>query len=404
MKVLMISEYFPPEGIGGGEISAHLLAKSLVKKNIDMHVLTSTGNTPYFELMDGIKIHRLLKTGSPKTVSGNIKRISFSKNLRKKVIELEKKENFDIIHCMNTSSISAVKCIAKPFVMHVNGPVPFCPKGTLVYKDKVSCDKRCTLLTYCDCALNSQIIGKTKQSGFMMPFFLVPLRFRYNSYRSCMKKFDYYMPISTYMEKKLLENGIPKNKIRIIYNLEEKTKEDSRIKARKNKVLYLGDYTKAKGADLALRAITSLNLEASFYGEGNLEGFLRENAGKKVKINARVSHSEIKKIIMEHDIVLFPSFVGEAFGRVAMESCLLKKTVIASEIGGITDIIEDRVTGFLFEPGDIEGLTNTLKNVTEGKLNIDKEKMVKILEKKFLEKKTISDVISIYDKLIAKQF
>ena len=39
MKVLFISEYFPPKIKGGGEISAYLLAKNLAKR-IDVSVLT----------------------------------------------------------------------------------------------------------------------------------------------------------------------------------------------------------------------------------------------------------------------------------------------------------------------------------------------------------------------------
>lgn len=114
MKVLMISEYFPPASKGGGEISAFLLAKSLIKKKIEMHVLTSSEKEPYFELIDGIKIHRVLSTGDSGSIKGNLKRIKFNKNLRIKVKKLDAKENFDIIHCMNTSSISAVRCVDKP--------------------------------------------------------------------------------------------------------------------------------------------------------------------------------------------------------------------------------------------------------------------------------------------------
>ncbi len=41
MKILLISEYFPPKIFGGGEISAWLLAKNLAKRGLDVSVLTS---------------------------------------------------------------------------------------------------------------------------------------------------------------------------------------------------------------------------------------------------------------------------------------------------------------------------------------------------------------------------
>ena len=47
MKILFISEYFPPKGKGGGEISCFLLAKYLVKQGVEIHVLTSKFKTKY---------------------------------------------------------------------------------------------------------------------------------------------------------------------------------------------------------------------------------------------------------------------------------------------------------------------------------------------------------------------
>ena len=58
MKVLLISEYFPPKTMGGGEISAYLLAKNLAKR-MDVSVLTSYfPGLKRFEIKDNIKIYR----------------------------------------------------------------------------------------------------------------------------------------------------------------------------------------------------------------------------------------------------------------------------------------------------------------------------------------------------------
>ena len=156
----MISEYFPPFSKGGGEISAFFLAKEIAKKGLNVHVLTSNfHNSKEEEIMEGVHVHRKLQTGErPSCLIDNIKRgLLFKKSLLKELETLQERENFDIIHCMNTSSIYAVKLkekIKKRFILHVNSPVLFCPKGTLMYKDKVSCNKNCTTLTYLDCYFN----------------------------------------------------------------------------------------------------------------------------------------------------------------------------------------------------------------------------------------------------------
>lgn len=105
----------------------------------------------------------------------------------------------------------------------------------------------------------------------------------------------------------------------------------------------------------------------------------------------------------EHDIILYPSFVGEAFGRVALEACSLGKTVIASDIGGVSDIVEHGVTGFLFEPGNENQLKKLLSETLSGKLKLDINEIIKKTDEKFSEERTVSTVIDIYKKL-AKQF
>ena len=41
MKVLFVSEYYPPKIMGGGEINLELLATALTKKGVEVLVLTS---------------------------------------------------------------------------------------------------------------------------------------------------------------------------------------------------------------------------------------------------------------------------------------------------------------------------------------------------------------------------
>ena len=56
LKVLLVTEYFPPVVYGGGEISAYLLAKNLAK-HVDVSVLTSKyDELQNYEEKDRIKI------------------------------------------------------------------------------------------------------------------------------------------------------------------------------------------------------------------------------------------------------------------------------------------------------------------------------------------------------------
>ena len=363
MKVLFISEYFWPEEKGGGEISCFNLAKVLVKKNIEVHVLTS-----YFsglekeEIKEGVVVHRRLKTGKdPRKLKDNLKRRSFETSLLKELPKIVEEKKIDLIHCFNISSIVAVKLkdkIKKKFVMHVNSPLPFCPKGTLMYKDKELCNKKCTKKTFLDCYLNSNIIGKMDLS-FYMKYNLVAMcviRKKYEKYQKLMKMFDYYFPISEFMKKRLLKENVGKDKTTVVYNLVDLDKF-FKLKQPKNKIpkiLYIGEYNKIKGPELLLKALKDIDekYETNFYGSGVLKNRLGEYVEENklnVNIHDRAKYNKIPKIIEEHDIVVFPSNWAEALGRVALEGCAAGKTVIASNIAGIPDIIEDGKNGYLFE-------------------------------------------------------
>ncbi len=61
------------------------------------------------------------------------------------------------------------------------------------------------------------------------------------------------------------------------------------------------------------------------------------------------------------DFVLVPSIQPEPFGRVAIESFSIGRPVIASDAGGLQEIVADGESGFLFEPGDAMALVRALE-------------------------------------------
>ena len=60
-----------------------------------------------------------------------------------------------------------------------------------------------------------------------------------------------------------------------------------------------------------------------------------------------------------------PSTEAESFGLVALEAMLAKKPVIASDAGGLKEVVEDRRTGILVNPNNEEALANAIIELAE---------------------------------------
>jgi glycosyltransferase involved in cell wall biosynthesis len=57
------------------------------------------------------------------------------------------------------------------------------------------------------------------------------------------------------------------------------------------------------------------------------------------------------------DCVVLPSFYGEGLSRVLMEGAAMARPLIASDIAGCREAVEDGVNGYLVEPRDTASLT-----------------------------------------------
>jgi glycosyltransferase involved in cell wall biosynthesis len=95
------------------------------------------------------------------------------------------------------------------------------------------------------------------------------------------------------------------------------------------RVLYLGGRNRRKGYDVAVGLADTL-----------VGPWLRD-----------VEPDEIPSLMAEHDVVMVPS-VAEPFGLVAVEAIAAGRWVVASDVGGLRDIVIDGVNGTLVSDAD----------------------------------------------------
>ncbi len=188
---------------------------------------------------------------------------------------------------------------------------------------------------------------------------------------------DKIVAVSEGQRKKILEIGIPPEKVKVIYNGIESNipKRRSRMQLRKELgfpadstvILSGGRLSPEKNFDLmieAARQVVSENSNTRFaiFGEGvlrpELERKIRE-AGLSGKFLLPGFRPDFPQLLSGADIFVLPSFT-EGLPNVLLESYARRVPVIATPVGGVPEIVEDGVTGFLVRTDDVRGLADRI--------------------------------------------
>jgi glycosyltransferase involved in cell wall biosynthesis len=130
----------------------------------------------------------------------------------------------------------------------------------------------------------------------------------------------------------------------------------------KLKIGYLGNIERHKGVGLMLTELGKvLNLdkiEIDIHGGpkdplyfAEIKKMTRQRFGEKVRFHGGYqSAQDLDRILAKTHLVVFPSVWEENYPLVIREALLRGVPVVGSNLGGVSEIIEDGVNGFLFNP------------------------------------------------------
>ncbi|MFQ5847666.1 MAG: glycosyltransferase [Candidatus Methylomirabilales bacterium] len=97
-------------------------------------------------------------------------------------------------------------------------------------------------------------------------------------------------------------------------------------------------------------------------GDGELRGELEEQCrslGVEGHVHFTGWREDIPDILALCDLFVLPS-LGEHFGRVLIEAMAMARPVVATDAGGVPEIVNDGHTGILVQPGDPSGLASAI--------------------------------------------
>ena len=139
------------------------------------------------------------------------------------------------------------------------------------------------------------------------------------------------------------------------------------IKSDEKMISLIGRLSGEKGHEILIKAAELIakkrnDLKFVIIGEGELYDYIEKLiAERNLKDYFVLSgfKENIKKFIAASDLIIVPSGI-EGMGSIIIESCAMKKAVIASDVGGIPEIIKNNETGLLFKNGDFSELAEKI--------------------------------------------
>ncbi|MEK7614863.1 MAG: glycosyltransferase family 4 protein, partial [Patescibacteria group bacterium] len=167
---------------------------------------------------------------------------------------------------------------------------------------------------------------------------------------------------SEYLKRQLVAGGFPKEKIRVNhYGIDAGAIEPSY--KHNGYFLFVGRLSEEKGIETIIRMAKLLpDIVFKIVGRGPQMDALHHLAhdASNVEFVGFRSGEELRELYRGACGVLLPSRVHEVFPLVLLEALAAGKPVIASHVGGIPEIIDDRLTGFLVPPTDIHAWTEAV--------------------------------------------
>ena len=141
------------------------------------------------------------------------------------------------------------------------------------------------------------------------------------------------------------------------------------------RIIYVGSISKRKGLSDLLRAIQILDNQSIYFHLDVVGGFIEKSYKKEVEkiisnfspqqqieFHGWLTQNEINRLMQKVSILVLPSYQETTPGVIA-EAMAAGKIVIATTVGGIPEMVDDKKSGFLFEKGNVVELVEILRHL-----------------------------------------
>jgi len=169
-----------------------------------------------------------------------------------------------------------------------------------------------------------------------------------------------YTTPSEFVKRRLTDAGLPHQRIIALPNMVP-VPDAAVDPSANNYIVYVGRFSPEKGIDTLLASAGTTGLRVRLAGDHSPMNDAVATAPSNVEFMGRMKPNEVGALYQHARFAVLPSLWFETFGLVAAEAMSYGLPVIASNIGGLTEVVDHGVTGFLTEPGDAGDLARKMK-------------------------------------------
>lgn len=365
MKILLIGTMYPPYIQGGAEVVLESLAKGLVDSGHDVMVLCLTPENDFTrEVLDGVTIvrHKIANIYWPfekvrppayKRVLWHIKD-SYNHNSLDIITNAIREFAPDIVNTHNLAGWSvavwsAVKNAGAPLVHVLHDFYLACPNSNM-FKNMHICDTQC---------LSCKVLRyRHKHDSNKVDAVIGVSRFILEKHRNL----GYFAQAGSHAT---IHNA---RDMSHVISPHDKSGSD------KLRFGFMGALTPSKGIELLLETYSRLmpaNTELVIAGRGDnkyVDSLLARYSSGQIRF---IGYVDPKRFYDEVDVLIVPSLSHEALGMVVPEAYANGIPVIASRRGGIPEIVEHGVSGYLFDPDNPSELESAMMKFVQRRAMVD---------------------------------
>lgn len=418
MKVIEIPFCFYPDPVGGTEIYVESLALWLQRLGVEVVVtapakIGSEGSYDH----NGVRVRRFRES------EGALDLIElYGEGDREAAAEFGKildEEKPDIVHLHAFTQACSLRLVREtrkrgiPVLFTYHTPTVSCQRGTLMRWGSEVCDGRLDLWLCTSCTLHGlgvprglahlagrvpvfvgTVLGSARLSGGGWTALRMRglIRARHTAFRELMAEVDHVIAVCGWVRDLLTLNGVPPEKITLcrqgaVKNRNSQTsggplsaafESPSPLSNSQNpvRIAFLGRLDSTKGAHILIQALSlapDLPATLDIYGvfQGGTGSAYSHHLKSLARRDPRVAFcpplppGEVAEHLRAYDLLAVPSLLRETGPLVVLEAFAAGIPVLASRLGGITELVEHEVNGLLVEAGSVEAWCQALRRLSE---------------------------------------